>query len=749
MLFLLFSLFYNFLIQQAQSTENWDFEWQDDFREDAILDLRYLNEKIAGERGFIRLSQDKNSFLYGDGKPIRFWTINTFGKGDLVKRSMEDWQKQARFLAKMGFNLVRTQFSFHDRRPTYGKEDDPRVEEKYIEGCHKMVAAMKEQGIYSTISPFWAHGESTIPAEWNFPELTGQKVPLAGLIYFHEGIQNVYKKFCKKLYLSKNPYTGIPLSKDPSVAMILTMNEDSLLFWTTQRMPMPAKKILAKNFTQWVKKKYGSIQNALKAWENAEVKGSNSEPGDNLSKSELGFYSIWELTQNSQGGIAKRKSDQLQFFSETQYNFFKMIKNFYENELKMKIPIVPENWRTANDTTWLDMERWSYTAQDVMAKTKYFNAAHEGQDNGWLIIAGHYYNDVSALHRPWQLPTNFKQVLGFPFINHETSWVNPNIYQSEGPFLVAAYQSLNGVDGVTWFNANDTGFDIDAIITMPWRGNQKTFDKWTCLTPSLAATFPAAAIAYRRNDIKEGKPVVIESRPISSLWNAEEPLISEDQAYDPNRDKGIMQTEIQKSRINPLAFLVGPVMVKYTRVKEKSLIEDMSKFINEDKGEVKSITDEILLNYKIGFCTVNTPKTQGACGFLSKVSPIKLNNVEINVKNDYLTIIVTSLDDLPISDSKKILVQVTTKARPTGWTSTPANLPKSGENGFLINDVGNMPWKIESPEVLIKISNKNIEKAFSLTSSGYKDKDINLTNVDGSVEFKYPENNFYAVLTSK
>ena len=42
----------------------------------AVLDLRYLNEKVAGEHGFIRLSPDGNSFVRGDGQPIRFWAAS-------------------------------------------------------------------------------------------------------------------------------------------------------------------------------------------------------------------------------------------------------------------------------------------------------------------------------------------------------------------------------------------------------------------------------------------------------------------------------------------------------------------------------------------------------------------------------------------------------------------------------------------------------------------------------------------------
>src|SRR4051812_21045074 len=42
-----------------------------------MLDLRPLNEKEAGQSGFVRLSPDGNDFVLGDGTPARFWAIGT------------------------------------------------------------------------------------------------------------------------------------------------------------------------------------------------------------------------------------------------------------------------------------------------------------------------------------------------------------------------------------------------------------------------------------------------------------------------------------------------------------------------------------------------------------------------------------------------------------------------------------------------------------------------------------------------
>ncbi|MCK5279053.1 MAG: hypothetical protein KAK04_10950, partial [Cyclobacteriaceae bacterium] len=63
--FLPLILIFTFTISLAQDPQNgWSFEYNvDNFTDDALLDLRYLNEATAGDNGFIRLSADGSHFV--------------------------------------------------------------------------------------------------------------------------------------------------------------------------------------------------------------------------------------------------------------------------------------------------------------------------------------------------------------------------------------------------------------------------------------------------------------------------------------------------------------------------------------------------------------------------------------------------------------------------------------------------------------------------------------------------------------
>jgi len=64
---------------------------------------------------------------------------------------------------------------------------------------------------------------------------------------------------------------------------------------------------------------------------------------------------------------------------------------------------------------------------------------------------------------------------------------------------------------------------------------------------------------------------------------------------------------------------------------------DLSRYIDARKKVVRSITGEVALDHGNGLCTVDTPKAQGACGFLAKAGVIRLGDVAIRSQNGYAT----------------------------------------------------------------------------------------------------------------
>ena len=200
----IFLVFLYLQLNGQDPQDGWDFEYTGDlFTNNALLDLRYLNENTAGENGFIRLSESGEGFVNDKGE-IRFWATNG---GRLIVNHDPDLNDQdlefyARFLAKIGVNMIR----FHGR--IFSTTEDinvPNYEE--IDRIWKVVSIMKSAGIYTTISPFWPAHLKEIPQSWNLGDYKGDKDPW-GLLYFDQHFRNAYKEWVTYLYSEVNPYTG-------------------------------------------------------------------------------------------------------------------------------------------------------------------------------------------------------------------------------------------------------------------------------------------------------------------------------------------------------------------------------------------------------------------------------------------------------------------------------------------------------------------------------------------------------------
>lgn len=728
----------------ASEADTWAFEpARDRFEAASLLDLRGLNEAVAGQSGFVR-TDGQGGFVRGDGQPIRFWAVNT----DLARREPsevrplwgpggEDLAHHARFLAKRGVNMVRLHRQVSpdlEARPDAALND---INEAEREAIWRTVAAMRREGIYTTLSPYWAV-PMKFAQRWGISG--GHEQSALGLLFFDEQLQAAYRSWLRQLLTVENPHTGVALARDPSLAVFQLQNEDSLLFWTVDAIQGPQRETLERRFTDFVRQKHGSLWSALWAWR------GHALWRDHLFQRRLSLLSLWELTQPVSGtGKARRLADQTEFFARTMHEFNRQTVDYLRRELGVQSLINAGNWKTASAERLADVERWSYTPGEVDAVNHYFSDIHRGPYEGWAIVNGDLFTDESALRAPWRLPVNLRQTRGRPIMVTESSWVPPNSHGAEAPFLVSAYTSLTGVAGYHWF-----AIDQDAwVAPRSANGYLPSLQKWTTGTPEVLGSFPAAALAYRRGDIRRGEPVLVDERPLPSLWRRDAVSLPEQPGFDPNRDETARQSlpATHQGPVPPETFLVGPVQVVFGAEQARVTSADLSRYIEPQR--VRANTGELVLDHRLGVATIDTPRTQGVAAHFGQAREHQLSVLGARSDNDFGALMAVSVDGQPLASSGHVLLQYATRSRPTGWKDQPATLRL--DNGRTVQGrevlaFGQAPWRVVQPLLDVSLRNPGLRRATALDMNGMPVADVPLQRDKDGVRLRFPAGSMYVVL---
>lgn len=728
-----------------------------------MLDLRRLNEPLAGETGHVR-ADARGAFVRGDGRPIRFWAVNTeVGRGTFVAKPLgpkapADLQRHAQFLAKRGVNMVRLhrQISPNLKFTPDAKIDEINRAER--DSIWRTVAAMRPQGIYTTLSVYWAAATRLAPG-WGVGDGSGE-APW-GLLFFDPTLQAAYKAWLRDLLLPPNPYTGLPLGRDPSLAILQIQNEDSLLFWTFDRIRGVQRERLEAHFGAFLAARHGSLAATSARWTGERIERTSLEAG------RMPLLPMWQLTQPSTGGRAVRLADQTEFLARTMHDFNTMIVRYLRDDLGLKSLVNVGNWKTASTTLLNDAERWTYGPGEVDATNIFTTGRHQGRHAGWAIVDSDLFTNVSVLKEPARLPLALRQTIGAaggprPMVVTEGNWVMPNAFAAEGPFLVAGYSALLGIDGYCWFSTADEGWTAPASAN-GWLASQ---GKWILATPDILGTFPAAAWAYRMGYIDEAKPVLSERRSLRELWERRPPLLPERATFDPNRDAGDAGGPGAHAAGAAFdAFLVGPVQVEFddttgltptpapapprpatAPVPQPALGAAPAR---AGGGTIRSLTGQIVLDPQRGFATIDAPRVQGVAAHFENAPRHALSSVTFESGNVYGAALVLSMDGAPLSRSGQVLVQYGTQSRPTGWREEPAALPGghgAAVAGFEIKQVGGAPWQVTAARLRVTLRNPGLTEGIVLDANGMPVGKVTLTRSSQGVTFAFPANAMHVVL---
>jgi hypothetical protein len=631
------------------------------------IDLRFLNEKEAGEHGFIGVKG--SHFIRGDGQPLRFWAVNGPSSKD-----RDGLRREARLLARYGVNLARIHHGYYDDKGTFSQDK--------VKHTLDAIEALKAEGIYSHLSIYFPLWLRPAPGtEW-LEGYDGKAHPFAAL-FFNPEFQKKYRTWWKTLLHTPNERTGKRLVDDPALMSLEVQNEDSLFFWTFDptKLPDAEARMLESRFGEWLKTKYGSLDAAFAAWKGTKV------PRDNAAEGRVSFRPLWSMFNDK----TPRDRDAARFLVEVQRRFYTETIAYLRDELGFKGLITASNWVTASPQVLGPLEKYSYTVGDFIDRHGYFGCRSKGQFSEWSIRDGHTYVDRSAYRfdaeepgkpRSFAHPAMDPHYDGKPSMLSEIAWNRPNRYRSEAPIYLAAYGALQDSDAIVHFAMDGARWTVRPGFFM---------QPWTIMSPATMGQFPATALLYRKGLVSNGDVLVDLNLKIDDLLDLRGTPLPQDAAFDELRLKDVPQgTELKAGNvIDPLVHYAGRTNVRFTAKGASPVLAELSAWIDRKGQVVRSTTKELNLDYGKGVLTIDATAVQGVSGALASAGSVKTKDLTLSSPLEIGHILAVSVDGEPLATSRKILVQVMSEEKATEFRTEPAD---KGQKRIV--SIGHDPWLV-------------------------------------------------------
>jgi hypothetical protein len=265
----------------------------------------------------------------------------------------------------------------------------------------------------------------------------------------------------------------------------------------------------------------------------------------------------------------------------------------------------------------------------------------------------------------------------------ETTWNRPNRYRGEAPLFYAAYGALQDTDAVVHFALDGAGWSVKPGYFM---------QPWTLMSPTQFGQFPAAALMYRKGLVNVGEVLAEVQHSAADLLALRGTPLPLDAAFDELRLKDVPSGEGAPeagAQIDPLIHFAGRTRVYLGATKSQTEVKPLSSLIDRARKRVVSSRGELQLDYDAGVLEVRAAAAQGVLGNLKSRPTVDLPDLQVSSPLDLMELVVVSLDGRPLSESGRMLLQVMTEEKPTGWATS-----SSGPGMQRIESIGTDPWRV-------------------------------------------------------
>ncbi len=649
-------------------------DWQ--IAEGSALDLSkdYPAEK-AGTKGRLIVTKNaKFAFEKEPQKPVKFKGTNWRPGNSFATtlKTKDDIDNVAKAIRRAGYNLVRWRVSMRQEKEFDAPyQMKPEIRDLY-DYC---LYAFAREGVYTHFH-LASHDLGNPSFKWN-----DRYDVKAKMILGHKQTWEDWRKLVKMQLEHVNPYTGIKWKDDASIISTEYFNELELGVTLRHLLSPEVKEFANDVFIKWLKSTSKKVEELNTKWKTKFKSLDEIKPF-------TGEYKLIKTQEFSH--FIMKKSETMQAFCE----------NVLRNEIGCKTLLHQYNCAVRPDIWRLSTMSGNYTAINVYSRN----------EAGTIAETCRFLRSAIA-----------KKVMDMPF--HITEYQHMPSTQNvhETGVIFPAYAALQNVDALTVHDCgifpinkdpynitNNPIFRANEFLShcLFFRGDVKPSknrfdiiytekfiqtDGGTWRTPCLKQTKIGLLTA-----------ISADWRDIKKKCNTDRTLIKSPYATQfPESDKYLGSTTGEIFDIEKFVE-----QMRTNKILPKSNVTDI-------KNEIyQSDTGEITLRVKEGLAKVVTAKTE-AIAIKPTTKNEKLGLLTVKSTSVPASIAISSVDNKPLSKSKKIVLVYATSA-----VIESKNITKGEKTS--------VPAIIKKGKlsIALKLSNPENYKLYSLKINGKRDKQI-------------------------
>lgn len=600
------------------------------------LDLSFLLDAPAGKQGFVTVRD--GHLVRGDGSRLRLWGVHLtdWSRGSVLLPPKEDAPMWASTLARFGINCVRLHFLDLDApRGIIGAGNDSRhFDVQQLDRLDFLVAELKKRGIYVDLNLNVGRSYRAGDSVPDFDRIRWAK----GMTLYDPRLIALQKEYARMLLTHVNPYTGKAYRDEPAVAIVEILNENGVWVGFSATPFYDAE--LTSQYNEWLAK--------------------NLTPGEVARLREIAGVAadapVPRLKGPEVGSAPKER-----FFAESRFivdvetRFYSGMASWLRDSLGVRVPITGTADHGHSSSSYPML--MSLSKLDVVDGHVYWQHPGSPPPVNTPMVNDPLHSTVVQLSR--------SAVAGKPYTVSEFNHPFPNDWAAEGIPIAAAYGAFQ---------------DWDAIIVYTFE--PKRDPSWKSyigdpfdisLDPVRMTQMATGALAFLRGDVRPARETVARS-------------YAREQAFESRR---LARTE--QPYFTPGFPLALPLMHGVRIRSFDGTPGEPVAFAPIDATSITSDTRELVWRTTPdahGVVTEETDRTQALIGFV-KAQRTEVKNLAADVRNDFATLVLSSIDDRPIASASRLLLTAGSRVSNTGlqWNADRTRTTQQGGTPSLIEPV--------------------------------------------------------------